>query len=416
MSIKRDVEFVQSGILTIDEVRSQRGMPPITGMEDGTPPMVKVGNDVILLTEEYIKAKTQAQIEALQYGNVQAGNQSDLQNKIREARRSETPQDSAEGQDKPTDDKTPAQDKEEAQKALQNEMRDFRKYVLNRLKKKSRGKRKFETEVIPLDVRDSIYERLEKADNVADIDDIFDSAMWELQVDTAKKESEEEIQSVFDDIMQEIIDNLSDLDEEELNTQGSAKKYLLLLILLGDLDYRKKIDDVMRGVLKNYANIAVEQAVSEIRKIGGKVTKAQRKKVVDEYINSRMDFLNKELNRVTEEKLGNMFMQSETIEDIKTGLKENFALKDTRSKLIADNEFHEAQNAIAVAIAKETKEVAGMWVTDGILYDESCIEANNSLWTVDYAQTHQLEHIRCHRVLHPVGREFVEQYGGFDEE
>jgi hypothetical protein len=119
---------------------------------------------------------------------------------------------------------------------------------------------------------------------------------------------------------------------------------------------------------------------------------------------------------VTEEKLGNMFMQSETIEDIKTGLKENFALKDTRSKLIADNEFHEAQNAIAVAIAKETKEVAGMWVTDGILYDESCIEANNSLWTVDYAQTHQLEHIRCHRVLHPVGKEFVEQYGGFDEE
>ena len=139
MSIKRDVEFVQSGILTIDEVRSQRGMPPITGMPDGTPPMVKVGNDVILLTEEYIKAKTQAQIEALQYGNVQAGNQSDLENKIREARRSETPQDSAEGQDKPTDDKTPAQDKEEAQKALQNEMRDFRKYVLNRLKKRVAG-------------------------------------------------------------------------------------------------------------------------------------------------------------------------------------------------------------------------------------------------------------------------------------
>lgn len=416
MSIKRDVEFVQSGILTIDEVRSQRGMPPITGMPEGTPPMVKVGNDVILLTEEYIKAKTAAQLEALQFGNVQAGNQSDLENKIRQARQAETPQNGAQDEGKPVDDKEDKQDAKDAQKAVQDEMRDFRRYVLNRLKKKTKGKRKFETEVIPVVVRDSIYERLEKADDVADVDDIFDSALWDLQVENAKKRSEEEIQSVFDDIMQEIIDNLSDLDEEELNTQGSAKKYLLLLILLGDLDYRKKIDDVMRGVLKNYANVAVEQAVSEIRKIGGKVTKAQRKKVVDEYINSRMDFLNKELNRVTEEKLGNMFMQSETIEDIKTGLKENYALKDTRSKLIADNEFHEAQNAIAVAIAKETKEVAGMWVTDGILYDESCIEANNSLWTVDYAQTHQLEHIRCHRVLHPVGREFVEQYGGFDEE
>lgn len=416
MSIKRDVEFVQSGILTIDEVRSQRGMPPITGMPDGTPPMVKVGNDVILLTEEYIKAKTQAQIEALQYGNVQAGNQSDLENKIREARRSETPQDSAEGQDKPTDDKTPAQDKEEAQKALQNEMRDFRKYVLNRLKKKSRGKRKFETEVIPLDVRDSIYERLEKADNVADIDDIFDSAMWELQVDTAKKESEEEIQSVFDDIMQEIIDNLSDLDEEELNTQGSAKKYLLLLILLGDLDYRKKIDDVMRGVLKNYANVAVEQAVSEIRKIGGKVTKAQRKKVVDEYINSRMDFLNKELNRVTEEKLGNMFMQSETIEDIKAGLKENYALSTNRAKIIADTEFHSLQNEIVTDLAEKTDEVVAVYVTDGIRWDADCAEANGSVWSVKHARENPLQHPNCIRQFHPIGKEFVEMWGGIDEE
>lgn len=416
MSIKRDVEFVQSGILTIDEVRSQRGMPPITGMPDGTPPMVKVGNDVILLTEEYIKAKTQAQLEALQFGNVQAGNQSDLQNKIRESRRSETPQDSAEGQDKPTDDKTPAQDKEEAQKALQDEMRDFRKYVLNRLKKKSRGKRKFETEVIPLDVRDSIYERLEKADNVADIDDIFDSAMWELQVDTAKKESEEEIQSVFDDIMQEIIDNLSDLDEEELNTQGSAKKYLLLLILLGDLDYRKKIDDVMRGVLKNYANVAVEQAVSEIRKIGGKVTKAQRKKVVDEYINSRMDFLNKELNRVTEEKLGNMFMQSETIEDIKAGLKENYALSTNRAKIIANTEFHYLQNEIVTDLAEQTDEVVAMYITDGVKWDIDCQQANNSVWSVQYAREHPISHPNCIRQAHPIGKEFVEAWGGIDEE
>lgn len=416
MSIKRDVEFVQSGILTIDEVRSQRGMPPITGMPDGTPPMVKVGNDVILLTEEYIKAKTAAQLEALQFGNVQAGNQSDLENKIREARRSETSQDSAEAQDNPMDDKTPAQDKEEAQKALQGEMRDFRKYVINRLKKKSRGKRKFETEVIPLDVRDSIYERLEKADNVADIDDIFDSAMWELQVDTAKKESEEEIQSVFDDIMQEIIDNLSDLDEEELNTQGSAKKYLLLLILLGDLDYRKKIDDVMRGVLKNYANVAVEQAVSEIRKIGGKVTKAQRKKVVDEYINSRMDFLNKELNRVTEEKLGNMFMQSETIEDIKTGLKENYALSTKRAKIIADTEFHSLQNEIVTDLAEKTDEVVAVYVTDGIRWDADCAEANGSVWSVKHARENPLQHPNCIRQFHPIGKEFVEAWGGFDEE
>ena len=416
MSIKRDVEFVQSGILTIDEVRSQRGMPPITGMPDGTPPMVKVGNDVILLTEEYIKAKTQAQLEALQFGNVQAGNQSDLENKIRQARQAETSQNGAEAIEKPKDDIKDRQDKKDAQKAVEDEMRDFRRYVMNRLKKKTKGKRRFETEVIPLEVRDEIYERLEKAENIADVDDIFDSTLWELQVDNAKKRSEEEIQAVFDDIKQEIIDNLDGLTEEDLETNGDAKKYLLLLLLLRGIDSRKKIDDVMRYVLKDYANVAVEQAVSEIRKIGGKVTKGQRKQVVDDYVNSRMEFLNEELNRVTEEKLGNMFMQSKTIDDIKIGLASNYALNSDRVKNIANTEFHNLQNEVVADLAEQTKEVAGMYITDGVKFDQDCIDANNSLWSVKYAKEHPLQHPRCQRLLHPVGKEFVEQWGGFDEE
>ena len=416
MSIKRDVEFVQSGILTIDEVRSQRGMPPITGMPDGTPPMVKVGNDVILLTEEYIKAKTQAQLEALQFGNVQAGNQSDLENKIRQARQAETPQNGAQDEEKPVDDKEDKQDAKDAQKAVQDEMRDFRRYVMNRLKKKTNGKRKFETEVIPLEMRDAIYERLEKADSVADVDDIFDSALWDLQVENAKKRSEEEIQAVFDDIKHEILANLDDVDEEEMNTQGDAKKYLLLLILLGDLDYRGKIDDVMRYVLKDYANVAVEQAVSEIRKLGGKVTKGQRKQVVDDYVNSRMEFLNEELNRVTEEKLGNMFMQSKTIDDIKIGLASNYALNKDRAKIIANTEFHALQNEVVTDLAEKTEEVKAVFVTDGIKWDADCAEANGSVWSVKYAKEHPLQHPSCIRQFHPIGHEFLEAYGGFDEE
>ena len=416
MSIKRDVEFVQSGILTIDEVRSQRGMPPITGMPEGTPPMVKVGNDVILLTEEYIKAKTAAQLEALQFGNVQAGNQSDLENKIRQARQAETPQNGAQDEEKPVDDKEDKQDAKDAQKAVQDEMRDFRRYVLNRLKKKTNGKRKFETEVIPLEMRDAIYERLEKADSVADVDDIFDSALWELQVDTAKKQSEEVIQDVFDEIKQEIIDNLASLSEEDLEVGGNAKKYLLLLLLLGDFDYRKKIDVAMRDVLENYGRIATEQATSEIRRIGGKVTRGERKQVVDDYVNSRMEFLNTELNRVTEEKLGNLFMQSKTIDDIKTGLETNYALDKNRAKIIASTEFHNLQNEVVTDLAEKTKEVAAMYVTDGVRFDADCAEANNSLWSVAYARENPIQHPHCIRAFHPVGKDFVEMWGGIDEE
>ena len=416
MSIKRDVEFVQSGILTIDEVRSQRGMPPITGMEDGTPPMVKVGNDVILLTEEYIKAKTQAQLEALQFGNVQAGNQSDLENKIRQARASEKPQEAVGTPKKGEDKETPTEDKKEAQKAVEDEMRDFRRYVLNRLKKKTKGKRKFETEVIPDAMRDAIYQRLEKADNLDDIDDIFDSALFEAKMENAKEHAEEEILAIFEDIQQEIIDNLDSLDEEDMETSGDAKKYLLLLLLLGDLDYKGRIDGVLRGVLTQYAGIAMDLASDEIKRLGGKITKAQRKEIADKYVAERMEFLNREINRVTEEKLGKMFAEAESVADIKAGLAENYALSENRAKIIANNEYHELQNTVVVEMAKKSDKVAGMFITDGILYDSPCIEANGSLWSVEYAEAHPLQHVNCRRLLHPVGKEFVEQYGGFDEE
>jgi hypothetical protein len=385
-------------------------------MEDGTPPMVKVGNDVILLTEEYIKAKTQAQIEALQYGNVQAGNQSDLQNKIREARASETAQNGAGGQDKLKDDKTPAQDKGQAEKALESEMRDFRRYVMNRLKKKSRGKRKFETEVISDSMRDGIYARLEKAESIEDIDDIFDSALYDAKVEMAKEHAESEIQAVFDDIQQEIIDNLDDLDEEELETEGSAKKYLLLLILLGDLDYRGKVDTVLRDTLKYYADIAIGQANDEIRRLGGKVSKGERKKIADDYIAERMDFLNKEINRVTEERLGNMFAEVKSVDDIKNGLADNYALSESRAKIIANTEYHYLQNEVVLQMADKADEVVGMFVTDGVRWDEECQTANNSVWSLSYAKDHVISHPNCIRQMHPINKDFLDNYGGFDQE
>ena len=192
--------------------------------------------------------------------------------------------------------------------------------------------------------------------------------------------------------------------------------YLLLLILLGEMNYRKKIDDVMGGVLANYANVAMEQAVSEIRKIGGKVTKAQRKIITEEYISKRMDFLNKELNRVTEEKLGDMFMQAQTIDEIRKGLESNYALSKNRSKIIANTEFHELQNTVVVEIASKVDEVVAMYITDGVNYDSACATANGSLWSVEYAKEHPLEHPQCQRLLHPVGKDFVEEWGGLDEE
>jgi hypothetical protein len=265
-------------------------------------------------------------------------------------------------------------------------------------------------------MRDGIYARLEKAESIEDIDDIFDSALYDAKVEMAKEHAESEIQAVFDDIQQEIIDNLDDLDEEELETEGSAKKYLLLLILLGDLDYRGKVDTVLRDTLKYYADIAIGQANDEIRRLGGKVSKGERKKIADDYIAERMDFLNKEINRVTEERLGNMFAEVKSVDDIKKGLADNYALSEGRAKIIANTEYHYLQNEVVLQMADKADEVVGMFVTDGVRWDEECAQANNSVWSLSYAKDHVISHPNCIRQMHPINKEFLDNYGGFDEE
>lgn len=416
MSINRDVNFVQSGILTIDEVRSQRGMPPITGLKDGTPPMLKVGNDVILLTEEYIKAKTEAQIQALQFGNVQAGNQSDLENKIREANRAETAHNEPQSKEKPSNDNDTTVNNEQSQKAIHDELRAFHNFVVKRVKKKSTNIRKFETDIIPAKIYDKICSQLEKADSVETIDDIFLIAEYEALVNDAINQSENDLNNVFNDIKQYIEDCLNELSEEDFQQQGNAKKYLLLLILLGDYDYRKRLDETMKVILNRYSNISLNQIKSEIRKIGGKIPKSDIKAIKDTSINERLDFLSKELNRVTEDKLGNMFVKANSVEDIRQGLEDGYALSPDRAETIAMTEYYTLQNALSLGIAKKSDDVKAVYVTDGINYDAVCAMANGQIWSIDYAMANPIEHPRCIRQFHLIGKEMIDINGGIDEE
>lgn len=414
MSIRRDVDFVQSGILTIDEVRSQRGMPPITGLKDGTPPMVKVGNDVILLTEEYIKAKTQAQIEALQYGNVQAGNQSDIENKIREAREDE--QEGSQDDEGTEPKEEPVTDKENAHKAAQDELRLFHKYVMNRLKKKTRGKRKFEVTLLPKEMRDNIYAKLDKADTTEEVDSIFEEASQGLEYQQNLEDAEDELNNLFADITKYIMDNLEGLTEEDFNRSGTAKKYLLLLLLLGGYDLKAKFDDVMEDILKRYGTSIMQSMNRCLARMGDKLTPNQRKRMVDAYMKDRMAFLSDELNRVTEEKLGNMFMQAESVEDVLEGLDVNYALTVGRAQNIAVTEYHTAQTILAIQTAKSVDDVKAVYVTDGIQWDMACINANGSVWSIEHAEANPLEHPRCHRLFWPISQEDIDAHGGIDEE
>lgn len=415
MSINRDVNFVQSGILTIDEVRSQRGMPPITGLKEGTPPMVKVGNDVILLTEEYIKAKTEAQLQALQFGNVQAGNQSDLENKIREANSVKPMQDGVQDVKTDKDDKSITQDKKDATKDARDELKTFRTFVAKRLKKKSNGRR-FEPKVISNELCEKIYRQVEKASTISEIDDVFALAEYEVLVDSAIAESTDDLNNTFEDIKQYIADMLSELQEEDFQQNGNAKKYLLLLLLLGDYDYRSKNHEVMSNILKRYADIIIDQLKREVKAVGGKITSKQLKAIQKEIIDKRLDFLDENLNRVTEEKLGNSFAMANSVEEIEQILATNYSVSNIRAKTIALTEFHTLQNELALNVAKKVEQVKAMFVTDGVLYDSMCASANGSVWSIDYAYANPLEHPNCVRQFHLIGQSEIELHGGVDEE
>jgi hypothetical protein len=74
------------------------------------------------------------------------------------------------------------------------------------------------------------------------------------------------------------------------------------------------------------------------------------------------------------------------------------------------------QNEIVTDLAEKTDEVVAVYVTDGIRWDADCAEANGSVWSVKHARENPLQHPNCIRQFHPIGKEFVEAWGGFDEE
>jgi hypothetical protein len=111
-----------------------------------------------------------------------------------------------------------------------------------------------------------------------------------------------------------------------------------------------------------------------------------------------------------------MFAEAKTVAEIQAGLSENYALSKSRAKIIASTEFHTLQNEVVSQMAEKSDKVVGMFVTDGIRYDADCAEANGSVWSLSYASAHPLQHPNCVRAFHPINQEFLDEYGGFDEE
>jgi hypothetical protein len=400
LSIERDTQFVQMGIYTADEIRSRRGMPPLTNMKDGIPPYVKVGNDVIFLTEEYIKAKTEAQVKSLEVGNTQGGNQLDTTNKLKQLKEKTSSQGEAQDDNTSNKDKSIVGENKTSQKSTQSELRRFEKFSLKRLHKSS--VRKFKSNILPYHMIKNISSQLKKADTEDDVKEIF-SVMYKFAPD------DDDLEMAFNDLREQMIANT-----DAIKSDDTRDKKKLLLLLLAGIDFSQfapAVDTMLTGI----AEEAAENAINDINKMGGSIKLSDISNDIDNIVSKRKEFLLQDIKTVTQDKIQSDISNADSPQDIRQAISDSYALSKDRTETIQDVENRYMENATRIAVGKQDNVVAGVLVSDGTEYDSPCVNANGQIWTLKYAEDHILEHPRCHRQFTYVTQDEVENNGGFDE-
>jgi len=175
-------------------------------------------------------------------------------------------------------------------------------------------------------------------------------------------------------------------------------------------------DEPFKDMLYDYADITARQAVREIESIGGEIDDATLKRVIDNAVAERHTFLMDDIERVTKDKIASDTFGIETGLPLIEAITDSYALSTNRSKAFAETEQRNMENYVRTAVADESDVVAGVLVSDGMEFDEPCINANGQVWSLEYAGEHLLQHPRCVRSFTYLTAEEVKSHGGIDEE
>ena len=75
-----------------------------------------------------------------------------------------------------------------------------------------------------------------------------------------------------------------------------------------------------------------------------------------------------------------------------------------RARLIARTEIKFSQNGASIAAYRQSSVVTGVRVLDAQKgdYDQPCIDAKGQVWTLDYADSHRIQHPNCTRSFKPI--------------
>ena len=287
----------------------------------------------------------------------------------------------------------PVQNKPQTDKGLTKaelELLDFRKYTLNNLGKK---KRKFEPKYLAKAFIDDIYKRLEKADNIQEIKELFKADDSKKKIEQLKlaiitefekalKETGEKYISTFD--KENIQKSLNELENYTfLQNTEIVKQLKHILTDINKLGFEKGIstlkDKMPAGDIKFSYEYATEYAA--------------------EWATNRAQELITGLDQSTRAMVYDTIQASlsndEGWQELKQKLVDNYAFSGARAETIARTESGRAYNIGYIQCCKEVG-INQYYVTDGD-GDDECAAVNGSTWTAEECEADPLGHPNCSR-------------------
>ncbi len=94
-------------------------------------------------------------------------------------------------------------------------------------------------------------------------------------------------------------------------------------------------------------------------------------------------------------------LTSATLALLVLALRTIFALSAEHSALIAIAEFIRARNLGSIAVF-ERAGVQNVLISDGLEFDQPCVDADGQIWTLEQYKANPLEHPRCRRQATPI--------------
>lgn len=366
VKVNRNVQYVKTGILKIDEVRSEMGLDPLLGGED-IPAFVATGTGPVYITPESIQSSlTQVQNMAT------ASTQQPTQDVTQSAKPSK-----------------PASDN------VDKELKRMEQFYTNRLKKKT--KRQFETNIISPSLQKFINNNINKCITTNQIRTLFKAAKnkpikSDAEIEAIRLKLQKELEDIWDDAGDKFEKKIAEFDstDEVLNL---LKDYVFL--------DKEEVSDSLVPHMVDLNEVAFNDSKETIEGMLGEEIELRFSSHIAEerakdYAGDLIVGLEDSTHDMLRETISSSVANEEDYDVLQQRLIDNYGFSDARAECIARTETGILYNQGFVQAGQESDLVDKVLVDDGD-DDGECADANGSEWELDYAMDNPLSHPNCTR-------------------